>query len=77
MRNGQEERYLWNGDLLHIPQQFLRCHLHFVEGKPTLAKVFQRGTDMVDGIIDAKVAVVDAVVLLHVDGLILCVPHCI
>ena len=41
MPYGQEERYLWNGDLLHIPQQFLRGHLHFVEGKPALAEVFQ------------------------------------
>lgn len=24
MRNGHEGRYLWNGDLLHIPQQLLR-----------------------------------------------------
>ena len=56
---------------LHIPQQFLCGHLHSIEGKPPLAKVFQRGSDMIDGVVDTQVAVVNTVVLLHVDGLVL------
>ena len=57
--------------LLHISQQFLCGHLHLVEGKPTLAEVLQRSTDMVDGIVDAEETVVDFVELFHLDGLVL------
>ena len=65
------------------------CHWHssyLVEGEPALAEVFLGGADMIDGVrssssrgipVDAEVAVVDAVILLHVDGRVLGVPHCI
>ena len=61
----------YNNVLLHIPHQLLGGHLHFVEGKPLLAEVFQGGSDVVDGVIDAKEAVVDFVEGLHLDRLIL------
>ena len=55
----------------HPPQQFFCSHFHLVEREPALAEVFQGGTDMIDGVVDAEVAVVYLVVYLHVDGLIL------
>jgi len=56
---------------LHIPHQLLRGHLHLVEGKPAFAEVFQRGSDVVDGVVDAEEPVVDFVEGLHLDRLIL------
>lgn len=38
--------------LFHFPQQFTYLHLHLVEREPTLAEVFQRGTDMIDGVVN-------------------------
>ena len=57
--------------LLHISQQFLCGHCHPIEREPPLTKVFQRGSDMIDGVVDTQVAVVNTVVLLHIDGLVL------
>ena len=61
---------MWKG-LLYVPQQLFRLHLHSVEGKPLSAEVFQGGTDMIDGIVDAEETVVDFVELFHLDGLVL------
>ena len=57
--------------LFHFPQQLFRFHFHFRECKPLPAKVFQRGADMVDSIVDAEETVVDFVVELCLDGLVL------
>jgi len=61
----------YNNVLLHIPQQFLRGHLHLVEREPLLAEVFQGGSDVIDGVVDAEEAVVDFVEGLYLNGLIL------
>ena len=58
-------------NLFHIGHQLFRLHLHFREGEPLLAEVFQRGTDMVDCVVDAEETVVDFIKSLHLDGLIL------
>ena len=47
-----ELRRDFKGMLLHISQQFFRSHLHLVEGKPLLAEVFQRGADVINGVVD-------------------------
>ena len=39
--------------LFHISQQFLRSHLHLVEGKPSLAEVLQWSTNMINCVVDA------------------------
>ena len=41
-----------------IPPQPLTPNLHTAEGEPFLAQVFQRGPDMIDGVVDAEEAVV-------------------
>ena len=62
--------------LLYVPQQLFCLHLHLAEGKPLPAEVFQGGTNMVDGAIDAEETVVDFVKLFHLDGLVLGVMFC-
>ena len=57
--------------LLHIPQQLFCLHLHFREGEPLPAEVFQGGTYVIDGAVDAEETVVDFVELFHLDGLVL------
>ena len=47
----------------HFPPQPLTPNLHPAEGKPFLAQVFQRGPDIIDGIVDAEEAVVCVVEL--------------
>ena len=44
--------------LSHFSPQPLSPNLHAAEGEPCLAQVLQRGPDMVDGIVNAKEAVV-------------------
>ena len=58
-------------NLFHIGHQLFRLHLHFREGEPFLAEVFQRGADTVDRVVDAEETVVDFIKSLHLDGLIL------
>lgn len=53
---------------LDILLQLLGCHLHLSESKPLLAEVFQRGSYVIDGIVDAEEAVVDFAILPIVCG---------
>ena len=46
--------------------QFGGWHLHLGEGEPAAAKVFERGSEVVDGVVDAEETVVRLVE--HVDG---------
>jgi len=49
--------------LFFLPVTFspqpLSPNLHTAEGEPFLAQVFQRGPDMIDGVVDAEEAVVE------------------
>ena len=40
----------------HFPLQPLTPNLHSAEGELFLAQVFQRGSDVIDGVVDAKEA---------------------
>ena len=44
--------------LLHFLHKFRGGHLHTVEGEPLLAEVFDGGTEVIDGLVDAKESVV-------------------
>ncbi len=57
--------------LFRILQQIFCLQFHLGKSKPFLAKVFQRGTDMVDAIVDAEEAVVGAVEGHDGDGAVL------
>ena len=54
-------------------QQLVSSHYHLRERKEFLSEIFQRGSDVIDRVIDDQKTVVDVVGLGEFDGLVLAV----